>query len=223
MSAVALGPRIFQMDIALLKSKFEGLKIIRKRNDFLSIELNKPTTFFVLCEEYSSKGYWIHPVGSHFINKRQIVCHEVAEAGSCFICDQIRELETKGTPEREIFPFRGPKKLAMNVLVKGEETPRMFLAPRTVGEEIWRTWEQTLNQDNINIFDPTASTAFTVTRTGQGRDTKYQVITAPRPAPIIVGENAEERIAKILRAAANLEQRFQLPSREEQEEAWRNR
>ncbi len=210
------------MDIAKLKSKFEGLKIIRERNDFLSIESNKPATFFVLCEEFSSKGYWIHPVGIHFINKRQIVCHEVAEAGSCFICDQIREMETKGKPKSEIFPFRGPKKFAMNVLVKGEEAPRVFLAPKTVGEDICRTWEQALNQ-NINIFDPPASTAFTVTRTGQGRDTKYSVTTAPRSAPILTGPNVQARIAKLLRDAANLDQRFRLPNREEQEAAWLNR
>jgi hypothetical protein len=101
----------------------------------------------------------------------------------------------------------------MNVLIKGEETPRVFLAPRTVGQEIIRIWEGVLNEDVINIFDPMASTAFTISRSKQGGETRYEVDFDVNPTPIITGENVEERIARILKSAANLDERFKVPAR----------
>jgi hypothetical protein len=53
--------------------------------------------------------------------------------------------------------------------------------------------------------------------------TQYAVDVSLEPAPIAGGDNAKERIAKILKSAANLDCRFRLPTREEQEAAWLNR
>jgi hypothetical protein len=146
----------------------------------------------------------------------------VEEAGPCYVCDRIRELRTKGVPEKDLYKYLGPKKYAMNVLVKGELIPRVFLAPATVAGEIIPAWEGML-ADNINIFNPTASTAFTVTRSKKGGDTRYEVECDVNSAPIVSGENAEERIAEILKSAANLDNRFRLSTRQEQEAAWRDR
>jgi hypothetical protein len=41
----------------------------------------------------------------------------------------------------------------MNVLVRGEETPKVFLAPRTVAVEIITAFEGML-EEKLNIFDP---------------------------------------------------------------------
>ena len=53
--------------------------------------------------------------------------------------------------------------------------------------------------------------------------TQYAVDVALEPAPIVVDDDAEARIAKILKSAANLDNRFRLPTREEQQQAWNNR
>jgi hypothetical protein len=100
----------------------------------------------------------------------------------------------------------------MNVLVRGEETSKVYLAPASVGEKIFNIWEAVLNEENINIFDPMASYAFTVTRSKQGAETRYEVDFDVNPTPIITGENLEERIARILKLAANLDERFKLPA-----------
>ena len=207
-----------------LKLKYAAMPPLFSQSDYLNIEENKPVTFFVLCEQYTSKGtVWFLPVGVHFVSKRQIVCAEVAEADPCFVCEKIREMEKQGVPESEIFRVRGPRKYAMNVLVRGEQSPRVFLAPATVGTEIVATWEAALNEENVNIFDSMASTAWTVTRTKEGRNTHYNTDFAVELVPIITGDNVEARITTILKSAANLDSRFRLPTREEQEAAWRNR
>lgn len=59
--------------------------------------------------------------------------------------------------------------------------------------------------------DPMASTAFTVTWSKQEGKTKYAVDRNVNPTPIITGDNVEERIARILKSAENLDMRFKLP------------
>jgi hypothetical protein len=207
--------------VTRLKVKYAAMPPLFPQSDYLTIEENKPVTFFVLCDEYSSKGVWVHPVGVHFVNKKQIVCSEVAKAGPCFICEQIREMEKQRVPEPQIFRVRAPEKYAMNVLIKGETRSRVFLAPRTVAEEIVGAFESNIAK-NINIFDPLAATPWTVTRLKQSDgQTQYTVEAAFESLRIVTGDNAEERIAKILRCGANLDDRFRLVSRSEQESAWR--
>jgi hypothetical protein len=202
--------------ISALKARYAGLsaKLFPARGNLLVIEDNKPVTFYVLMNpdrDYSSKGVWVHPVGVHFVEKQQIVCSEVEEAGPCSVCERIRDMESQGFQEAQIFRIRGPKKYAMNVIVKGEEISRIFLATATVGEEIFRTWKAVWDEEGINIFDPLASTAWTVTRLKQDGKTRYEVDFEIKPAPIIIGDNAEERIARILKSALNLDERFKLP------------
>jgi hypothetical protein len=211
------------MNIDALKAKLAGRPPIIRPSDYLTIEENRTITFFVLCEEYTEKGgVWILPVGVHFVSGKQVPCSEVADAGPCYICEQIREMERQRVPEHKIFPIRGPIKYAMNVLVRGEEVPQVFLAPTTVGARIFDEWERIIKND-VNIFDPMASTAFTVMRSKRDGKTEYTVDAAIEPAPIVTGDNVEERIAKILKAGFNLDDRFRLPTREEAEAAWRNR
>ena len=96
--------------VTRLKAKYATMAPLFRQCDYLTIEENEPVTFFVLCGEYSTKGVWIHPVGVHFVNKKQIVCSEVAEAGPCFICEKIREMEKQGVPEPQIFRVREPQR-----------------------------------------------------------------------------------------------------------------
>jgi hypothetical protein len=206
-----------------LKRKYAAMPpLLFSGTDYLNIEVGKPVTFFVLCGEYSLKGVWVHPVGVHFVAKKQLPCSEIAKAGACYLCEKIGELRTKGVPEKDLFRFGAPIKYAMNVLVRGELRSRVYIAPATVGETIIRTWESGIIED-INLFDPLASVLWTVTRTTEAGKTTYRVDFGVELAPIVGGDDVESRIAKILESAANLDRRFRLPTREEQETAWRNK
>jgi hypothetical protein len=119
-----------------------------------------------------------------------------------------------GASESQIFPYLGPLKYAMNVMVIGEETSRIYLAPTRVGEDII---------NGFDSFDPLKSTAYTVTRSKVAGKTQHTVVADAEPVPILTGDNSAERIARILRAAANLNDRFRLPTLQEQKEAWANR
>jgi len=120
-------------------------------------------------------------------------------------------MERQGLPESYIFKIRGPLKYAVNGVVKAEETPCVFLATQKVGEEIIEAWAGML-EENVNIFDPMSSTALTVTRWKREGKTRYEIGFDVNPTPIVTGDNAEERIARILKSAANLDVRFKLPN-----------
>jgi hypothetical protein len=83
-----------------------------------------------------------------------------------------------GASENQIFPYLGPEKYAMNVVVRGEEISRVFLAPTQVGLDIVRAWEEQMYdaEPSVNIFDPKASTAWTVTRSKEAGKTRYLVV-----------------------------------------------
>ena len=104
-------------------------------------------------------------------------------------------MERQGLPESYIFKIRGPLKYAVNVVVKAEETPRVFLATQKVGEEIIEAWAGML-EENVNILDPMSSTALTVTRWKREGKTWYEIDFDVSPTPIVTGDNAEERIAR---------------------------
>jgi hypothetical protein len=213
-------------NIAALKAKYAGLsKNLFPQKGLLKIEEGKPLKFFVLCGDYSTKGFWVHPVGVHYIKGKQIVCSEEGKepTTTCYICERIREMRAGGLSENQIFPYLGPEKYAMNVLERGEETPRILLAPTAVGREIIETFEAVLNEEGINIFDPMKSTLWMVTRSKEAGRTQHKTDFEVEPQPIITGDNVEERIARILRAAANLNDRFRLPTLREQQEAWAKR
>jgi hypothetical protein len=199
-------------DLAALKARLAKASVMAGRSDsLLTITDYNPVTFHVLLGDWSVKCEWVHPCGVHFVDKKQIVCREIAEAGTCSVCERIRTMERQGVPESQIFPIRGPKKYAMNVLVKGEQSPRVFLAVASVAEEIMRTWEAELDESSVNIFDPMASWSWTVLRSKQEGRAHYQVSLDKNAMPIVTGDNAEERIERILKSAANLDDRFRLP------------
>jgi hypothetical protein len=121
------------------------------KKGLVKIEEGKPLTFFVLADDYSSKGIWVHPVGVHFIKGTQIACSEEEKVPApCFTCERIREMRVGGS---EIFPYLGPLKYAMNVLIKGEETPRVFLAPTRVGEDIIQDFDDGIKNDIKRFID----------------------------------------------------------------------
>lgn len=196
-----------------LKARLAKSSVLASRsNSLLKITDDEPVTFFVLAGDYSSKAGFVHPVGLHYDeNRKQIVCREVADAGICKMCERIRSMEKQGMPESQIFPLRGPKKFAMNVLVKGELASQIYFAPDSVFDEMLRSWEA-LEAEKINIFDPMASRAWTVTRSKRDGRAHYQVSLAKDPMPIVTGDHAEERIEKILKSVADLDVRFKLPA-----------
>jgi hypothetical protein len=88
-------------------------KLIEHGSDnFLRIEENEPVTVFVLIGGadslpdilpygYTSKGLgWVHAIGTHFIGKR-MSCTNISEPNSCYVCEQIKELEEKPTPLKQ--------------------------------------------------------------------------------------------------------------------------
>lgn len=113
----------------------------------------------------------------------------------------------------------------MNVLVRGEEVSRILLAPTQVGLDIIQAWEeQTFDaKPSVDIFDPLAATVWTVTRTKEAGKTHYLLAVDFKSSPIVTGDNAEGRIARILKSGANLDIRFRLPTLQEQKDAWANR
>jgi hypothetical protein len=199
------------LSIAELKKRMpSSAQLFPKRSDWLVVEEGKPVTFFVLCEQYSSKGVWFHPAAVHFDKKKMTVCSELPEMlGACPVCDRVRAMKAAGTNS---FRIEASVKFAVNVLVRGEETPKVFLAPRTVAVEIIRAFEGML-EEKLNIFDPHASHGFTVNRSKANGRTVYEVDVALEPEPIIVGGDVEKRIERILKAGANLDQRFRVPTR----------
>jgi hypothetical protein len=120
--------------------------------------------------------------------------------------DKITALKAKYAKIPNLFPQKG--------LLKIEETSRIYLAPTRVGEDII---------NGFDSFDPLKSTAYTVTRSKVAGKTQHTVVADAEPVPILTGDNSAERIARILRAAANLNDRFRLPTLQEQKEAWANR
>jgi hypothetical protein len=214
--------------IAALKAKYAKIPPIIIKKGEIKLEDNKPITFFVLVPEtgeYSKRGIWVRPLGVHFIKGRgttaQIVCSKLEEPSEpCYICERISELKAQG---KDVFKYLAPEKYAMNVLEQGEETPRVFLVPTAVGKEIIETFERCLNEEDINIFDPMKSTLWTVTRFKQEGITQHKTDFEVEPQPIITGDNVEERISRILRAAANLDLYYKRFTLQEQKDAWANR
>lgn len=236
------------MDINELKAKYAqvaGKVITNRRDNFFRVESNKPVTFFVLLSEYSSRGVWIHPVATHFLGRRYS-CSNVVEPNSCYICEQLAAMEEelvamkheceevqKTEPlqaqqravqitefEKRIQSARAQEKYAFNILVKGEETPRIFEAPKSVAGPIVQVFETVLEEENINIFDPLAATAFTVTKEGENLLTRYKVLTAPRPTAILTGEDRDARIERVIQSGFNLDERYKIPTRAELVTAW---
>lgn len=237
-------------ELKALHAKIPGGKLVQDRkNQFFRIEENKPVTFFVLLNEhgYSTRGIWCHPIATHFIGKR-IGCTNVDSLSdnTCYVCEQIALLEENlqdlkqeadaalkdELPEGEILlvqaqnmektiqQIRSQQKWALNILVKGEEVPRILEAPKSVMDVLANTFESALKEDGINIFDPTQCTAFTVTKTGKSLNTKYAVVASPRPTSLVSGADRDERIARILKAGVNLDERYKLPTRTEQITVW---
>jgi hypothetical protein len=238
------------MNIEELKQKYaaiSGKVITSRRDNFFKLESNKPVTFYILLSEYSSRGVWIHPIATHFLGRRY-GCSNITDPNSCYICEQLLLLEEelavlkgeceekqKTNPheaqalavqitefEKRIQSARAQEKYAFNILVKGEEIPRIFEAPKSVAGPIVQVFETVLAEENINIFEPTAATAFTVSKEGENLLTRYKVITSPRPAPILTGEDREARIAKVIAAGFNLDERYKLPTTTELRTAWEN-
>jgi hypothetical protein len=172
----------------------------------------------------------------------------VVEPNSCYICEQLAALEEelitmkhecedkqKIAPleaqqlavqitefEKRIQSARAQEKYAFNILVKGEEIPRIFEAPKSVAGPIVQVFETVLEEENINIFDPLAATAFTVTKEGENLLTRYKVLTAPRPTAILTGEDRDARIERVIAAGFNLDERYKIPTRTELVTAWDN-
>jgi gp32 DNA binding protein like len=247
------------MTVEELKAAYVSLpsKVIKGRSDhFLRIEENKPTTLFILvggsdsfpdtaADGYSSKGIWVHPIGTHFLGRR-IGCTNLSNPNSCFICEQVRELEAKFTAlkqdrdevtksdpdegnkmllqvqecEKQLQSIRCQERYAINVLVKGQDIPVVYEAPKSVAEPIYQMFETALTEDGFNIFDPLQAIAFTISKAGKGLATKYSVTPSPRPLSIITGERQDERIKKALLAAANFDEKYKIPTRTEQVTAW---
>lgn len=90
------------------------------------------------------------------MDKKQIVCPEVAEAGPVESASEFARWRAKDCRNLYIFKIRGPLKYAVDVAVKAEETPRVFLASQKVGEEIIEAWQGCSNRTSnfsIHVFD----------------------------------------------------------------------
>lgn len=240
-------------------AKLPGKLIPDRRDAFFKIEENKPVTLFVLaggCESfpdikpegYSSRGVWVHPIGTHFLSGKRTLCTDVTDPNSCFICEQLRTLEENlegfkeeaarllkedetseeassilkrvEEQEEELKKIRRQDRFVMNVLVKGKEVPTIYEAPKTVADAIWNMFDRSLMEDGINILDPMQATSFTIERKGKGLNTKYSITPSPRGVAIITGADQVEKIKKALNSAADLDSRYKLPTRAVQLKAW---
>jgi hypothetical protein len=183
-----------------------------KPGDSIAIIDNITITFYVLFGNYSSKGVFAHRCGCHFIDHKMTVCSEIEEAGPCQICERIRTMKAAGAPAADIFRISAPPKFAFNVVIHGEEVPKVLFIPESAARPIIEAFDAGFKED-INIFDPLCTIPWTLCRTKENGRTVYHV--APdariRPGPIITGDNIEARIEKILKSGANFDVRYRLP------------
>jgi hypothetical protein len=190
----------------------------------LKLEYGKPYSFFVLYGNYSSEGpVWNYPVGIHFIkgivSTARIVCTEVTKGTPCYICEQLAEMRARA---ENTYRFEGPAKYAMNILVRGEEIPRVFVAPATVAAEIRRVLMEGV-EAGIDFLDPKASVAWSVIRSKQDGETRFTTTWADELEPIITGDDMEAHIERIIQSGVKLDQKFKLPGPGDATVAWASR
>jgi hypothetical protein len=138
------------------------LRFRRKaKRGLVKIEEGKPLTFFVLADDYSSKGIWVHPVGVHFIKGKRIACSEEEKVPApCFICERIRDMRAGGS---EVFPY--PRLVEKRDERSDQGGGNTSCVSRT--HESRRGYIQDFDdgiKNDINIFEPSKSTAYNLTR-----------------------------------------------------------
>jgi len=233
------------LTIEELKARVSKSKVGASGGSFLKVEKNKPQTVYVLDGCYQPDELFYKFIATHFLNKKRILCGAHEEGKTCYICEQITvqreelakiqndyEEIKRNSDDDEVEKIReqikstevtldkleAQRKYAFNVLVKGEETARIYEAPWLAFKPIHDTFRSAIEEWGVNILDPSASTAFTVTRTGDDfQSTKYSVAPAPRPTAIL---EDKAKIEELLKKLPDLDDKYKLPELADQVAAW---
>lgn len=225
-----------------LKALLAATKIKGRGGNFLRLEPEKPVVVQVLP---GNESLWFRQIGTHWLGKNKVNCaNPDGEGAPCYICERIKEQQEElaaakrehenDSPEdaaeneavfaaveeaiRRISPRRA---FAFNVLVRGEETPKVFEAPWMIFNAIYTMFNSAVNDYEIDITDPASSTPFTLLRTGSGKNgTRYTAVAAPKGVPLFKGPEAEEKIAVVLSKMQDLDEAYKCPEKTELVTAW---
>ena len=110
------------------------------------------------------------------------------------------------------------KKWMMNVLVKGETTPRIFTSSWTIFKTVFDAYTSNID-DDVDILDPKDGYNFEFSKTGKGKyNTKYaaRILVAPKPlAADDKGHYDEAKANLILKQCFALDKENAIPTEAE--------
>lgn len=202
-----------------------------KRSKYFSLKSGS-VSIRVLPGEFGEEKLFYRKNGIHFLpNKERVICRKHTIGEECPICEEIaeiknlisdkkiqiesltrqganpseinqleEEIKALDSETKKIYPL---SRWLINVLVKGENYPKIYPAPYTVFKEIWNAY-QTNYQDGTDILDPVEGHDFLLTKSGNSRtDTKYQITLVLKSKPIAEDKDG---IDKILSNIYNLDE-----------------
>lgn len=204
-------------------------KFVGNRVKYVTVKEGQPVTFSVLWDTSKEHDFWCIR-GTHYLtDDLKVDCPKECSGEPCPICDlrneyfeqlkqkkdEKQELQSLGQDTTEVVQqleildeivdtLKPNKKFCLNVLVSGDNTISLYSAPWTVFEKILEQVKINLKGgdfDPINILDPYNSYRFTVNRTSESGNIRYNTSIAVRSSPLISnpdGTPNESAIAKLI-------------------------
>ena len=236
------------LSIDELKARLALTKIKGRTGNFLRLDPDKPVICHILP---GNDSLWFRQTATHWLGKNKINCaNPDGEGAPCYICERIKEQkeelaaamkEHEGDSPEEAAENAGVfsavdeairkvtarRLFAFNVLVRGEENPKLFEAPWMIFNAIYTMFNSAVNDYAMDITDPHASIPFTLLRTGSGKNgTRYSASPAPKSMPLFAnargqcGPEEEAKIETVLSKMVNLDEQYKCPEKTELINAW---
>lgn len=142
-----------------------------------------------ILPEVGEMEIFYQPVGRHWLpdaDTTKIYCPKFTSEGQhdCPICDWVDQLYRGGKADKELAKnLRVERSFWMNVIDRNDEDagPMIYTAPISVLSEVGALVG---DPDWGYIMDELAGHDITITRTGEGIDTRYKVNAKPKPSPL---------------------------------------
>lgn len=167
----------------------------------------------------ADKDFYCKGIAHYFVNpnnpKIPVTCpRSKIPAAYCPVCEEEQNLRKSPNKADNLTAekIRGKTRYYLGVLVReGDDAGKVMVysAPKAVYMKILTYLEDAEYGD---ITHPTEGYDLKITRTGTGKDTRYEVITAPKPSPI--SEDPEE-VDQILASQPELWRFREAPEAEE--------
>jgi len=222
-----------------------------RKGKYLTLEANKSTVLRVLDGAWGTDQLFYYQFGIHYLGDESVVCRRVTADSTCLICEESDRLKEEISEKKQVLDqlknsdlsreegraleeeisvleaqedaLYVSKKWKMNVLVKGEQHPRIYTAPWSIFNSIWGVYVKNA-EDGDDILDPVCGCSFECKRTGSGRyDTKYEAEVLIKPKPLMANEDGSANHAEIDRVLSerwDLTEDVEIPSSEEVADAY---